>query len=119
MNQRLLFLDPDRKKPPYEKLENLPSYFQRRVLVVPSKGKSDYLEFYEEVNAAIFEELGNFGDIFEKSRRFLVEGYCRPDDKEGVVDLEVPEMEAEEEKPNFTISFEESQRRRWERWHKI
>lgn len=72
------------KKPEIEKVKEVPMTYGKRVMIKPTglATVNEDDEFQEELNETIYRELGNFGDIAEKSRREILEGFARKDQKE-------------------------------------
>lgn len=96
----------------------MPRSYGKKVWIRPSglpTIKEEMEEMEKEINDEIFKDLGNFGDIVEKSRDQILEGYCRPRNMESpprpkeIVD--VPDIPPE--LPSFDKSFEESKYERW------
>ena len=71
-----------------------------------------------DLNLTIFNDLGNFGDIVERSRLEIIDGFIRPDVIQGLEDIaefELVELEPLPKRlPNITVAtFDESSKRRW------
>lgn len=81
--------DPDLAKPKFMPLQNVPKSYGKKIMLKHTglaQIKEEEIEAFEDsLNQEIFRDLGNFGDIVEKSRRQIVGDYVCPDDKEPVV----------------------------------
>ena len=74
----------------------------------------------DQINKEIYEELGNFGEIVERSREFILKGYARPKGLESPPrELEIIELPEIEELIEYDNTFEESNLERWNRYRQM
>ena len=119
--------DPELKLPVMEPIPVLPEH-RMKVIIMAKKDFKTTVSI-DEINRAIFEELGTFGDIIDLSRRQLCEGFIRPKEKEQIDFInEMPlpmidigpcplEMNPELLRPRvkkYLDTFEQESKRRWE-----
>lgn len=119
VTDELMEMDPDMKKPKLEKQRNVPMSYGKRVMIKPTGlapiKEEELSQLEHELNDALYDELGNFGDIVEASRKQILAGYVRPKGKyrapkKGEVLPVAPLPDLIED---FAETFEESSRRRW------
>ena len=69
-----------------------------------------------DLNDTIYDELGNFGDIVELSRKQILQGFVRTKQKKKIP-KPPPLNPLPERMPSFPVPFEKSSRKRWEEYH--
>ena len=111
--------DPDMQKPKLSKQRNVPTSYAKKIMVKKTglqvieeeENSQDYIE--KEINETIFQELGNFGDIVELSRKQILEGYVRPKRSKGFDVKTVTILPVPQEIDRFKETFDVSSRNRW------
>jgi hypothetical protein len=112
-------MDPDLKKPKLEKQRRVPMTYGKRVMIKPTGlapiKEEELSQLEQDLNDAIYRELGTYGDIVEASRKQILEGYVRPKGKyRAPKKAEVlPVAPLPDLMEDFAETFEERSRSRW------
>ena len=116
IKEKLAKLDPDLVKPHLMKLKTVPATYGKKILLKTNRNLDTINEMDDEdLNDEIYNDIGNFGDLVEKSRKDLTHNFVCPPNKNPIhftskpADIApLPAMSKD-----FKISFVESSRNRW------
>jgi hypothetical protein len=120
----MIRLNPDCLKPKMQPLAEIPKIYGKKVKLnpkgLPYMSEDELKELQLDINETIFDELGDFGEIVELSRWHICKGYVRPKGVESPRALKeyMKEIEISKSIDSFTDEFDESNEKRWLKYHK-